>query len=99
MRRRELAAAVAEATGLSRGQAEAAVAAALGCISDELVRAGRVELRGLGTFRVVRHGERHTYVPPTGQVVATPARRAVRFQPVDALLERLNAEAEEGGGG
>ena len=58
MNKTELVAAVAEKAGLSKKDAEKAIAAYTDVVSEELVNGGKVQLVGFGTFEVVERPER-----------------------------------------
>ena len=90
MTKAELVAAMAQKAGLKRTQAKEALEAMVGCVTDE-VRAGReVRIVGFGAFTPVQRAEGMARNPRTGQAVARPASRSVRFRPGDGLKGALN---------
>ena len=58
MNKTEFVAAVAEKAEISKKDAEKAVKAFADVVTEELVRGGRVQLVGFGTFEVVERPER-----------------------------------------
>jgi DNA-binding protein HU-beta len=76
-----LAAEVAARTGLSQEEAAASVDALFEAVSEKLAAGERVQVRGFGTFSVVERAAREAQSPTTGERVAIPARKAVRFRP------------------
>jgi len=56
----------------------------------ELVRQGRMEMAGLGTFAVQVRPKHTTTHPTTGQQVTVPIRRTVRYRSARRLRQRLN---------
>ncbi len=91
MTKPELVKAVAEETGLTTKDAEKAVAAMLGAITDELVHGGKVQLIGFGTFEVSERAAREGRNPQTGETVQIAASKAPKFKPGKALKDLLNA--------
>jgi DNA-binding protein HU-beta len=68
-------------TGISRTTAEQAVEALFYSMKDALMRGERIELRGFGIF-VVRPRKRGMgRNPRTGQEVAIPVGKSIRFKP------------------
>lgn len=86
MNRRQLAARLAEKTGLSARRAAQVLQVLPGLVAGELARAGSLEWRGLGTFAVRRYPPRQIHVPATGQTIDLPARAGVSFKPSKNLL-------------
>lgn len=93
--RRELARAVAEATGLNLTAAGRAVDAVVDRIRSDLAAGERVVLRDFGTFVAVERAERTVRDIRTGERKTVPARRAVRFIPSPALKRAVNAEGRD----
>lgn len=56
---------------------------------DNLVRTGRLEWRGFGTFAVRTYAARQIHNPRTRKVVAIPERKSVTFKPSTQLRARL----------
>jgi nucleoid DNA-binding protein len=74
------------AAELSQRRAEDAVEAILATLKHSLAEGERIELRGLGSFSVRprKHGVGRN--PKTGEAVAIPPGRAVRFKAGKALV-------------
>lgn len=89
MNRTELAAAVAEETGLSRKDAEAAVKAVVHTITNELKEGGRVQIVGFGTFEVSERQARKGRNPHTGETLEIEASKAPRFKAGKALKDAV----------
>ena len=85
MNKAELVAAVAERTGLSKKDAEAAVKAFTGVVTDELKAGRKVQLIGFGTFEVVARAARNVF----GREI--PASKAPKFKAGKALKDAVNA--------
>ena len=90
MNKNELVAAVADKTGLTKGQASDAVDAALDTISGTLSRGGEVRLLGFGNFVVANRKATTARNPQTGATIHVPASKAPKFKPGKALKESVN---------
>lgn len=66
-------------------QAEAIADAILASIATALVDAGRVVLRGIGTFSTAPTDERPGKNPRTGLAITIPAGTRIKFAPAAAL--------------
>ncbi len=91
MNKVELAAAIAEQTGLSRKDAEAAVKAFSDVVTEELKKGGKVQLVGFGTFEVSERAEREGRNPATGETMTIAASKAPKFKAGKALKDAVNA--------
>lgn len=89
MNKSELIAAVAEKAGLSRKNADAAIAAAIGIITEELKKGGRVQLVGFGTFEIRERAEKQGRNPRTGESITVPAGRVPAFKAGKAFKEAM----------
>ena len=89
MNRTELAAVVAEKTGMTKVDAKKAVDAALQAIEGALVANEQVALLGFGTFAVVERPERQGVNPSTGEKITIAAKKAVKFKAGAALNAKL----------
>lgn len=61
----------------------------LAVILEHLVREGRLDWRGFGTFTVRDYPGRKIHNPATGKTIVLPARRSVAFKPSKVLRSRL----------
>jgi integration host factor subunit beta len=61
-----------------------------GYMKDCVVAGNRVELRGFGVFQPRAHMTKIGFNPKTGQRIAIPARRSVKFRPSSKLVKEMN---------
>ncbi|HOC43728.1 MAG TPA: HU family DNA-binding protein [Thermoanaerobaculales bacterium] len=80
---------IAERSDLPRKQADEVVQVILDSIIGALSRGEKVELRGFGSFRIRRRGERNGRNPKTGDRVHVPPKRIPYFKPGKHLREEL----------
>lgn len=71
--------------------AEASVYLIIEAIREQLVRGGRVEIRGFGSFSLNFHPARQGRNPKNGDVVAVPPKWAPHFKPGKELRQNVNA--------
>lgn len=90
MNKNELAAAVADKTGLGKGEAANAVEAVFSAITDTLKAGGDVRLLGFGNFVVQQRAATTGRNPLTGQTVDVPAKRVPKFSAGKALKDAVN---------
>lgn len=91
MNKVELASAIANETGLSKKDSEAAVKAFVDVVSEELKKGGKVQLVGFGTFEVVERAAREGRNPQTGKAMKIKASKAPKFKAGKALKDAVNA--------
>lgn len=89
MNKADLVNAVAERTGLTKKQSEAAVTALVEAIEEALKKGERVSLVGFGTFEVRSRRPRTGRNPQTGQTIQIPAGKVPAFKPGKALREAV----------
>ena len=80
MNKTELIAAVAEKAELSKKDAEKAVKAFTDAVSEELVKGGKVQLVGFGTFEVSERAAREGRNPKTGKTMTIEASKTPKFK-------------------
>ena len=80
MNKTELAAAVAEKTGLSKKDAERVVATTLETITQTLQKGEKVQLSGFGIFEVKDRDARVGRNPHTKEAIQIPATRLPTFK-------------------
>ncbi len=85
MNKVELIAAVADKAGLTKKDAEKAVAAVIGAIEDALVKGDKVQLIGFGTFEVRERAARMGRNPQTKQAIEIAASKQPVFKAGAAL--------------
>ena len=91
MNKAELIAAVAEKTGFTKKDAEAAVNATMASIENSLVKGERVQLIGFGTFEVRQRKARTGRNPrKPGETIQIAASKAPVFKAGKALKDSVN---------
>jgi len=85
----ELIAAVAEKTGLSKKDADAAIGATVDAIAEALKAGDKVALVGFGTFEVRERAERMGKNPQTGEAIKIAASKVPAFKAGKALKDAL----------
>ena len=91
MNRKELAAAIAAETGLTKKDAEAALNAFVDVVTEELKKGEKVQLVGFGTFEVSERAAREGRNPQTGETMTIEASKAPKFKAGKALKDAVNA--------
>ena len=91
MNKTELVAAMAEATELSKKDAEAALKAFIDVVTAEMKKGEKVQLVGFGTFEVSERAAREGRNPQTGKTMKIEACKAPRFKAGKALKDAVNA--------
>jgi len=89
MNKAELVAAVAEKSGLSKKDSEKAVNAAFDAISAELVKGGKVQLVGFGSFETKTRNARVGRNPRTKEEIEIPASRVPVFKAGKAIKDAV----------
>lgn len=82
---------VADASALTKKQAEAAINATIEAIASALKDGDKVQLIGFGTFETKETAEREGRNPKTGESITIPASKKVVFAASKALKEEVNA--------
>jgi len=82
---------LADQTGIPKLKAEQAVDALFNSMKDALARGDRIELRGFGVFVVKPRKRGIGRNPRTGEEVAIPSGKTIRFKPGKEL------QAHDGG--
>jgi len=91
MNKAELVAVVAEKTGFTKKDSEAAVNAFIGSIEDALVNGDKVQLIGFGTFETRERKARQGRNPrKPGETIEIPASKAPVFKAGKALKDAVN---------
>ena len=90
MNKTELIAAMAEQSGLSKKDAEAALKAFTDVVAEELKANGKVQLVGFGTFEVSERAAREGRNPQTGETMTIAASKAPKFKAGKALKDMIN---------
>lgn len=83
---------LAERTGIPKMKAEQAVDALFHSMKEALARGDRIELRGFGVFIVKPRKRGVGRNPRTGEEVAIPSGKTIRFKPGKELQAHDNGE-------
>jgi DNA-binding protein HU-beta len=78
-----------EARFATNAQSEAAYACLFGILAENLRKGDAVSVAGFGSFKVVERKSRTGRNPRTGENIAIPASKAVKFTPAKALKASL----------
>ncbi len=89
MNKTELIAAVAARTGMTKKDAEKAVAATLDTITAELAKGEKVQLAGFGSFEVKTREARVGRNPRTNETVQIPASKTPAFKASKTLKDAI----------
>ncbi|WP_404991350.1 HU family DNA-binding protein [Cupriavidus pauculus] len=81
MNKQELVAHVASEVGLSKAEAERALNAVIGGVTQTLAKGGTVAITGFGAFCVVTRAARGARNPRTGEDIRIPEARVPKFKP------------------
>ena len=90
MNKMELVSAMADKTGLSKKDAEAALKAFTDVVAAELKKGGKVQLVGFGTFEVSERKAREGRNPSTGKTIKIEASKSPKFKAGKALKDMMN---------
>ncbi len=90
MNKTELVEVMANNSGLSKKDSEAALKAFMDTVSKELKKGGKVQLIGFGTFEVTKRAARTARNPQTGAAIKVPATKAPRMKFSSSLKNMLN---------
>ena len=93
MNKTELIAAVAEKSGLSKKDSEAAVVATIAAITDALKADDKVQIVGFGSFEVKKKAAHMGRNPRTGEAVDVDQKYVPFFKTGKLLRDRLNGDA------
>ena len=88
MNKTELIAAVAAKAGIEKKAADKAVNATIDAITDGLVKDGKVQLIGFGTFEVRKRKAKTARNPQTGEAVKVKATKVPVFKAGAGLKEK-----------
>lgn len=91
MNKTELVAAIAQTSGLTKAQAQKALDAATGAITEAMSKGDSVTLIGFGTFKVSERAERTGRNPQTGKEIKIAAAKLPRFVAGKGLKDAVNA--------
>ena len=89
MNKTELIAAVAAKTGLSKKDAEKAVAATIDAVTESLVKGEKIQVSGFGIFEVKTREARVGRNPRTKETIQIPATRLPQFKASKTLKDAV----------
>lgn len=89
MNKNEFVAAIAEKSGLTKKDAEAALNAYTEVVTDALKAGDSVQLIGFGTFEVRERAARQGRNPHTGENIEIAAAKVPAFKPGKALKDAI----------
>ncbi len=90
MNKSEIIAAMAEKTGETKKNTEAALNAFVEVVTDSLVKGEKVQLVGFGSFDVKKRAARKGRNPQTKEEIKIPASKAPTFKAGKALKDLVN---------
>lgn len=90
MNKTELVALVAEKSGLTKKDAEAAVSATLDTVVEAIANGEKVQLIGFGTFEQRQRNARTGCDPRTGKTIDIPASKVPAFKAGQAFKNAVN---------
>ncbi len=89
MNKSNLIAKMAEKSGLNRKQAEAALEAFLGSVTEALKEGDKVQIVGFGTFSVREREEHEARNPKSGEIITVAASKTPVFKPGKSFKEEF----------
>lgn len=92
MNKQELLSAMAEKSGLTKKDSEAALAAFIETVQGALKKGGKVQLIGFGSFEVRDRAARTGKNPLTGESMQIPAAKVPAFKAGRALKDLVNGK-------
>jgi DNA-binding protein HU-beta len=92
MNKTELVAAIANETGLTKKDSEAAVKAFIDVVSEELKKGNKVQLVGFGTLDISQRAACEGRNPQTGDAMGIQASRTPKFKAGKALKDLVNGK-------
>ncbi|MBQ1437077.1 MAG: HU family DNA-binding protein [Ruminococcus sp.] len=90
MKKTELIAAIAEQSGLTKKDAEAALNATLDTITKAVAEGDKIQLTGFGTFEQRQRNARTGVDPRTGNSIEIPASKVPAFKAGKAFKDFVN---------
>ena len=96
MNKADLVAKVAEKSGVTKKDAEKAVAGICAAVQEALAAGDKVQVLGFGTFEVKERAARTGRNPQTGEELQIAASKNPSFKPGKALKEAVNVKPAKG---
>lgn len=97
MNKSELVRALVEESIVSRDEANAVVDTFFDCMKNALLAGSRVEIRGLGSFKIKNYSGYAGRNPKTGIAIEVKPKKLPFFKPSRDLKAFINAEEKEKG--
>jgi DNA-binding protein HU-beta len=91
MNKADLINAVAQESGLTKKDSEAAIDALVSVVTESLTKEEKVVLVGFGTFETKNRAERKGRNPQTKEAITIPASKAPVFKAGKSLKDKVNA--------
>ena len=85
----DLKSAVAARAGLPKAQTDQALTAFIEHLQTSLGQGDKISLPGVGQFEIAERAARQGRNPQTGETIAIPASKAVKFKPGKELKEKV----------
>jgi integration host factor subunit beta len=95
MTKAEFVESLAATLNLTKSESERVLGAVFDVLKQALQRGEKIDLRGLGVFKVRETKPRQARNPRTGEALSIPARKVAIFKPGKELSSLLNTVAEE----
>lgn len=90
MNKKELVQEISKRTGLSVSNSEKALTGLTRVIQEELIKGGKIQIVGFGTYEVREHSQRTGRNPRTGETQIVPAKKVPAFKPGKSLKNLVN---------
>ncbi|GMI47320.1 hypothetical protein TrCOL_g3056 [Triparma columacea] len=90
VKKADFVAAVSEKTGLTKIDSEAALAAVIDTITEEVSRGRKISMLGFGTFKLSERKERMGRNPKTGEAILIKASKTPSFSASKTFKEKCN---------
>ena len=94
MNRKELVEAMALKGNTTKKEADKALSTFLEVVEEELIKGGKIQLVGFGTFEVTERAAREGRNPKTNEKITLPAKRQAHWKVGRTLKDKLNPVAE-----
>ena len=80
---------ISDASGITRIETETVINGFISAIQQSMKSGHDVEIRGLGSFRIIVREPRKARNPKTGEIIFLPKRRTPRIKPSSELRKIL----------
>lgn len=90
MTKAEIISILAEGTGLTRTETAAVIDGLIATMRYTLKKEETVEIRGIGSFKVIQRKARQVRNPNSGQLLEVPSHKTLKFKVSSDLKKYLN---------